>query len=202
MVFTILRVLFPHFTCKNVLYIVFISLFGVNMDRKIIDAIEKLKDVKRKGWVEAGVKAPESVADHTCSVALIVLFSAIRQEGIDLERALTMALIHDLAESAVGDITPADRVPRRVKQKKERKAFESLLAPLEEDWQKELLMLWEELVEGKTPEARLVLDADIFERTVQAKIYKDRGEDVDRFFKALKELKGTDFHALAKDYFK
>lgn len=170
------------------------------MDRRLLDAIMGLKGVKRMGWVESGVKEPETVADHTCAVALIVLFKALKERGLDLEKALTMALVHDLAETVVGDITPADRVPPDEKKALEREAFDGLLEGLDPDTRSDVLEVWDELEEGESPEARLVLDADVFDRLVQARIYKDRGEDVERFFRSKMSLKGSLLEKALEDY--
>ena len=80
------------------------------MDNEIIKFIEtanKLKDVKRAGWVERGVKDPESVADHNYLAALLCV--VIPAKGVDKARAVKMALIHDLAESVIGDIITTDK---------------------------------------------------------------------------------------------
>lgn len=34
------------------------------------------------------------------------------EENIDKDRCVKLALIHDMAEALVGDITPPDRVPK------------------------------------------------------------------------------------------
>jgi len=167
-----------------------------SMDKDLVMAIEKLKEVRRKGWVDSGIKDAESVADHTCAVALCVLFASLERKDIDLKKALTMALIHDLAESIVGDITPFDGIPKREKLVKERKALESILSSLSRKKQTEILGIWKELNEGKSPEARLVLEADVFERLAQAKVYEGKGYKVDRFFSAVKGQKGTAFEAV------
>lgn len=163
------------------------------MEMDLLMAIEGLKGVKRKGWVESGIADPESVADHTCAVALIVLLHSLARKDIDTGKAVTMALIHDLAEAIVGDVTPADNVPRELQRAREVEALERLFTRLSPAEGEGLMAMTRELYEGRTPEARLVLDADVFERTVQAKLYKDRGEDVDRFIDAAGDLEETDF---------
>ena len=169
------------------------------MDKDLVMAIEKLKEVKRKGWVDSGIQDAESVADHICAVALCVLFASLERKDIDMRKALTMALIHDLAESIVGDITPYDGIPRKDKTQREAKAMKELLSSLPKKRQSELLALWNELEVGKSPEARLVLEADTFERMVQARIYKSKGHNVDRFFDAVGRSKGKYFYELLKD---
>jgi len=170
------------------------------MNKILLQAIEGLKAIKRKGWVHCGIERPESVADHTCAVALIVLFMSLRREDIDRSRALTMALIHDLAEFVVGDITPADGITKEDQRSREEKALKMLFSKLHEYDMYGLMALWKELQEGETPEAKLVLEADVFERTVQAKIYKDRKENVDRFFESVAMLQGTDFERPLKEF--
>src|SRR5688572_1987599 len=73
----------------------------------LADAAGKLKRVRRKGWVDRGVPDAESVADHSYRLALLA-WAVARQRGLDADRALKMALFHDLAEAEVGDETPFD----------------------------------------------------------------------------------------------
>ena len=65
-----------------------------------------LKDVLRQGWVNAGVKAPESVAAHSWGMAILAL--KLCPPELNLERVLTLCLVHDLPEVVVGDLTPSD----------------------------------------------------------------------------------------------
>ncbi|MCK2217450.1 HD domain-containing protein [Actinomadura sp. ATCC 31491] len=62
-----------------------------------------LKRYKRTGWLVAGVRDPESVADHSFRAAVIAAVIA-RLEGGDPQRAAFMALFHDSQETRVTDI--------------------------------------------------------------------------------------------------
>lgn len=159
------------------------------MDKDLVMAIEKLKEVRRKGWVDSGIKDAESVADHTCGVALCVLFAALERKDIDVKKALTMALIHDLAESIVGDITPHDGITRKEKLAKEEKAMKLLLSSLPKKVRIEIFDMWKEFEKGSSPEAMLVREADLFERVMQANIYRKHGENVLEFLNEDKQLK-------------
>ena len=70
--------------------------------------VHTLKHTPRTGWVRTGVPEPESIADHMYRTALMALLYA--PPDVDRNRAVAMALCHDLAEAIAGDITPFDGV--------------------------------------------------------------------------------------------
>ncbi|MFF4192182.1 HD family hydrolase [Nonomuraea sp. NPDC001831] len=62
-----------------------------------------LKRYKRTGWLVAGVRDPESIADHSFRTAVIAsVITAL--EGGNPERAAFMSLLHDTQETRVTDI--------------------------------------------------------------------------------------------------
>ena len=76
---------------------------------KFLYEIGQLKRVKRSGWWIAGVKDPESVAEHSFRTSAIAYLLA-HLEGVDTGKAVLMALFHDLPESRTND---AHRIVRR-----------------------------------------------------------------------------------------
>lgn len=60
---------------------------------------------------------PESVADHSYRAAVLAM---ALPPGLDRDRCVKMALLHDLAESMVGDITPSCGVTTEEKHGRER----------------------------------------------------------------------------------
>ena len=67
-----------------------------------------LKKIPRKGWTtKLGISSPESVADHTFSMSTIAMVLADLQK-LNTEKVLKMSLLHDIAESITGDLTPDD----------------------------------------------------------------------------------------------
>lgn len=62
-----------------------------------------LKRVRRTGWWHAGVRDPESVAEHSLRVAQLASLIAA-QEGADPARAAHLAIWHDSQETRTGDI--------------------------------------------------------------------------------------------------
>ncbi|TMT85573.1 HD family hydrolase [Haloterrigena sp. H1] len=141
----------------------------------LLEALE-LKDESRTGWVLRGIDAPESVAAHTWGVAtLCLLYTDQAEADIDRDRAVAMALVHDLAEARTGDIpTRADDAHQRVsteeKAVRERAAIRELLAPFDDD--RDVQSLWEAYEARETPTAQFVKDMDLIDNCLQALKYE------------------------------
>ena len=136
----------------------------------------RLKSEMRRGWVKKlGMARPESVADHSYRTALITLIFS-DSLGLDTAKALRLALLHDLPEAVVGDAMPEERSGKR-KLEMETKAMEEILSELPQEQRALYLEAWEEFIDGKTPEARLVRQADKLEMAIQAWEYaNERGD--------------------------
>lgn len=130
-----------------------------------------LKELDRAGWVRVGIEHPESVAAHSWGVALLVLLRCPPE--LDRERLLVMAVLHDLAEVRVGDLTPYDGVPPEEKHRRERVVMADLLAS-----RPDLLAVWTEAEQLHTPEARFLKELDRLDLGLQAHRYRDTGCDV------------------------
>lgn len=67
-----------------------------------------LKRESRKGWIDAQITHPESVADHTCRTAqLAALIAAL--EGGDAAKAAHMAVWHDSQETRTRDLNKTSK---------------------------------------------------------------------------------------------
>ena len=157
----------------------------------------RLKRTARTGWVDRGIPAEqaESVADHSFRVALLA-WLASAQTGLDRDKLLKLALIHDLAEAITGDITPydpadvvapdddtrvaflnrrhvapADRIA--AKRAAEAAAITDMCRDLPELLRDEVGVLWRELEERATPEARFVKQVDRLETYLQSLEYAE-----------------------------
>jgi putative hydrolase of HD superfamily len=62
-----------------------------------------LKQTKRTGWWMAGVRDPESVAEHSWRTAVIASIIA-KLEGADPAQAAFLAVWHDAQETRTGDV--------------------------------------------------------------------------------------------------
>jgi putative hydrolase of HD superfamily len=134
-----------------------------------------LKREPRKGWQKRVEGRVESVADHSFAVALLALYEGERR-GHDLEKILKLALIHDLEEAIIGDLTPRDKAYRgasRVQRDRER-AIRELLSKLPAKSRAEYFRLWIDLRERQSKESRLVHELDKVEMAFQAKEYGKR----------------------------
>ena len=81
----------------------------------LLEALQ-LKELARAGWSRVGIANAESVAAHSWGVSWLVI--ALCPEDIDQHKALQLAVIHDLAEARVGDITPHDNIEKNQKASK------------------------------------------------------------------------------------
>ncbi|KAF9909895.1 HD domain-containing protein 2 [Linnemannia zychae] len=146
---------------------------------QFLHIVEKLKRTKRTGWVNNGIKPAESIADHMYRMGIMAMLIDEKTAGVDKNRCIKMAIVHDLAESLVGDITPYDGVTVEDKHTQERNAMHHLCHELL-GWSaqaQEISELWAEYEAAATPEALLVKDFDKFEMIMQALEY-EKSEDV------------------------
>lgn len=144
-----------------------------------------LKRVDRAGWALRGVPAPESVAAHSWGTALLVL--SLLPDDLDRERALAYAVLHDLPEVRVGDLTPADGVAKADKARREHEAMAALCAALPRG--AALLATWEAYEAQADPEARFVRQCDRLDMAVQAVAYaRSEGLDPAEFLASAAEV--------------
>ncbi len=157
----------------------------------------KLKRLPRTGWLLHGISSPESIADHTFRVALITLFlvDELKAKDVDInaERALKIAILHDLAEARITDI-PLDAQHYIDKKRAEKKAMMEMLLTAGEVG-REYFKLFEEYEEESSLEGRLVKFADRIEMLIQAYEYEKAGfSDLDEFWNTLEKLRENEFY--------
>ncbi|CAN1165518.1 5'-deoxynucleotidase HDDC2 [Linum perenne] len=145
----------------------------------------RLKTTKRAGWVKRDVRDPESIADHMYRMGLMGLILP-DIPGIDRDKCVKMAIVHDIAEAIVGDITPSDGVPKEEKSRKEAEALDHMCKLLGGGSRaKEIEQLWKEYEDNSSPEAKLVKDFDKVEMILQALEYEnEQGKDLEEFFQS------------------
>ncbi|GBF95859.1 hypothetical protein Rsub_08450 [Raphidocelis subcapitata] len=146
--------------------------------------LQKLKTTQRTGWVRCNVQQPESIADHMYRMGMMSLILG-DGAGVDTVRCIKMALVHDVAEAVVGDITPHCGVSDGDKHAMEAAAIERIQGMLgtQTDAAREVSELWHEYEAQSTPEAHLVKDFDKLEMIIQAHEYETaQGAELQQFF--------------------
>lgn len=163
----------------------------------LIEYILKLKTIKRTGWIsKAKILKAESVADHSYSLtALSMVFSDLL--GLDTEKVMKLCIIHDLAESIIGDYMPEEISisDKHIKEDNAMKviisSFPSKIAILYSD-------LWKEYTLNQTKEVHLVKQLDKMEMYLQANQYFRNGysfEFLSQFLKIGGNIEGSDFQS-------
>lgn len=126
---------------------------------------ERLKDTIRSGSTRKG--RPESTAEHSWRLTLMVLLFQKELEGIDLLKLVKLCVVHDLGEAISGDIPAPLQKDGDDREAREREDFQILCAGLAEDVAGDLLGLWDEYAAASTVEARLAKAFDKLETVLQ-----------------------------------
>jgi putative hydrolase of HD superfamily len=135
---------------------------------KLLFEANFLKRIERTGYPYLGT-GKENVASHSFGVCFCAwILAELSEENVNKEKLLKMALIHDLAETRIGDFNAVNKLYDTADEKRALEdAFEGL--PIKE----EVLNLWKEYREQKSIEAKLLHDADVIDLLLQLKEQKD-----------------------------
>ena len=152
---------------------------------KVIELCGILKRVPRTGWVRSKVNNPESIADHSMRTSFLAML--LCPTNVNKDKVVQMALIHDLAESIATDITPYDGISNEEKFKLEDDAWTIISNSLNNN---EMQLLWREMEDGITLEAKFVKELDKLEMLIQAEEYENLQNDLNLsgFFKNYDEF--------------
>ena len=173
------------------------------MIEKFFQKVLELKNVPRRGWKEKlEIINPESVADHSYSTTIMSMILS-DLEGLNTEKIIRMALLHDLAESVTGDIIPDD-MTKHEKINKENLAMKQILKNLPSNIAKPYFEIWNEYQKKSTHEAILLHDIDKLEMAFQAKFYQNEGiskEKLQQFFNvAMEDIKNKNLRNILSNF--
>jgi len=165
---------------------------------KFYNHLVKLKETKRSGWVKNKIKNPESVADHSYAVAMLALTVSL-PKGVDRNKLVKMALVHDFAESLTGDLIhegPNKSIDTNKKKQLEINAVKKIFSK-----EPDLLKLVMESLNNKTKEAKLLSELDKLEMFMQSKYYETKtGKSLEEFQKsAVKAVKSKTLKKYLKE---
>ena len=135
-----------------------------------------MKPGTRTGWLLAGVRDGETVAEHSYRVGVLAYVIAAC-EGANPERAATLGLFHDLPETRIGDVPSVGR--KYVTTAAAHDIVTDQTAGLPEDLRNRIVAAVDEHESAKTPEgtpeSRCSRDADKLECLLQAREYQREG---------------------------
>lgn len=140
--------------------------------------VERLKIEKREGWRRFHLDKGESIADHMYRMSIITMVAPPElRSKLDIARCTKMALVHDMAEGLVGDITPVDGVPKDEKSRREAETMDwvanSLLGKVHGGLAgKDIRAVWQEYEDSQTDESKFVHDVDKIELILQMVEYE------------------------------
>lgn len=97
-------------------------------------------------------------------------------EKLNTEKIIKMALLDDLPESVIGDLTPTQKKTLGLEsvKRREENALTQLLSLLPKTLSDEYLAIWKEAQSQRTREAKLVKNSDKLEMAIQAQEYKNQ----------------------------
>lgn len=130
----------------------------------------RLKNVKRTGWIRSGVEGAESVAAHSWGMSILAMH--LCPPSLDKIKVLEMAIVHDLPEVIVGDLTPHDDTSNKAADEMD------AMAKLAPQW----LGIFKEYEAQESAEAIFVKQLDKLDLSLMAEIYQqDQGLDLSEF---------------------
>jgi len=156
--------------------------------------LQRLKRLDRTGWTLRGQpNGTESVAAHSFGVAVTAMLLAdeitTRGLSLDVERVLRMALIHDWAETRVGDMprTATNYFGSELRKRAEGNAFADIIRGVG-GGEMACTSLHADYEERNSVEARLVKAADIVDLLIEAYALERAGaKGLDEFWEVAHE---------------
>lgn len=170
---------------------------------KVFLTLQWAKELPRQGFIALGFKRNEadSVAAHSWTTSVLVYFlaSELSKNGvkIDINKAVKMALFHDMAETIVGDVgTFVKGMAKGAFAPIEEEGLKSLVSDLPS--KEEVVKLVEEYMQRKTIEARVCKVADNLDALAQVKGVPAAQSSI-KYFKEVYHLTRFNWHKIAVD---
>ncbi len=132
------------------------TLFGTRLAKQLqfIMEIDQLKRILRQNLLADGSRR-ENSAEHSWHLAMMaVLLSEYAPDRVDVQRVITMLLIHDLVEIDAGDTFCYDVQGNQDKADREQQAADRLFGLLPTDQHTHLRQLWDEFEAQETVDAQ------------------------------------------------
>jgi len=139
-----------------------------------LQEVAKSKRIIRTGWKMHRITDPESVAEHSYQLCVMAMIFA-DQLGVDREKLIQMAIIHDLGEIVTGDLVWSrgkmiDIKKLREKEKIEAVGLGAIFGKLKTT--NEYKAIFEEMTRRRSPEVLIFWQLDKLEMAIQALNYE------------------------------
>ena len=137
--------------------------------------IAGLKTLPRTGWkMKLNLKDSESVAEHSYMMSVMAMVMS-DMKNINTEKIIKMSILHDWAESKIGDFMP-DEITDEKKTELEEYAMAELLDDLPSKIKNDYYNIWNDYKENLSEESRFVHELDKLEMALQGKIYEKEAD--------------------------
>lgn len=130
---------------------------------EILSVAERLKDTIRHCCTSGGRR--ESVAEHCWRAALMAWFLRDEFPEADMNKVISMLLIHDLGEAFTGDIPAFEKTTSH--RKEENRLLQNWVRTLPEPYASEMTELYAEMDARQTLEAKIYKALDGIEAVIQ-----------------------------------
>ena len=137
--------------------------------------IAGLKTLPRTGWkMKLNLKDSESVAEHSYMMSVMAMIMS-DMKNLNTEKIIKMSILHDWAESKIGDFMP-DEITVEKKTELEEYAMAELLDDLPSKIKNDYYDIWNDYKENLSDESRFVHELDKLEMALQGKIYEKEAD--------------------------
>lgn len=164
----------------------------------ILSVTERLKDAVRHCYTSGGRR--ESVAEHSWMMTVMAFFMRDEFPDADMDKVIEMCIIHDLGEAFTGDIPTFEKT--KEDEKREEDLLSDWIKALPSGYAEKMQLLYEEMEEQNTQEAKIYKAIDKLEALIQHNmsdlstwlpleydLQKTHGNDKVGFSEYMKELR-------------
>ena len=164
----------------------------------ILSVAERLKDAVRHCYTSGGRR--ESVAEHSWMMTVMAFFMRDEFPDADMDKVIEMCIIHDLGEAFTGDIPTFEKT--KEDEKREEDLLSDWIKTLPSGYAEKMQLLYEEMEEQNTQEAKIYKAIDKLEALIQHNmsdlstwlpleydLQKTHGNDKVGFSEYMKELR-------------
>ena len=124
--------------------------------------------------MKLNLKDSESVAEHSYMMSVMAMIMS-DMKNLNTEKIIKMSILHDWAESKIGDFMP-DEITVEKKTELEEYAMAELLDDLPSKIKNDYYNIWNDYKENLSEESRFVHELDKLEMALQGKIYEKEAD--------------------------